>query len=408
MRSSRKLTDVAHHVVVRGERLRLRRRAGVRDHERRAGVGARAGDALVGQAAHVVDHRCTGLERGARHRPAPGVHGHERALRGEALDERDHPRDLLLHGHRLGVGAAGLAAHVHDRRAVRRAAPSARATSSSSSFGPWRSENESGVAFTMPISTRPAEVKLAAAHQHALAHAASSGAAPGPAAGGSSAARAARTGHDVAARGTSPSACASSRQALDLSLDPRVVPAQLAGHAPGPPPAGRPAPGSTEPARVEQAEPRAPQQHVADRARLLVPRRRRRPRRAGRAGSGPIGCGELAALAAASRSTSARRGRSGRRAARRPSVVHARRPRGSVSRRPPASPSGISSVRQGASRPSRSTIRSTAIFAIRRQVVSLPPVIVTMPLEVSYSSALREMSTDFFGSPVEISGRTPA
>ena len=45
---------------------------------------------------------------------------------------------------------------------------------------------------------------------------------------------------------------------------------------------------------------------------------------------------------------------------------------------------------------------------MRRQVVSLPPVIVTRPLEVSYSSARREMSTDFFGSPVEISGRTPA
>ena len=38
----------------------------------------------------------------------------------------------------------------------------------------------------------------------------------------------------------------------------------------------------------------------------------------------------------------------------------------------------------------------------------MPPVIVTIPLDVSYSSALREMSTDFFGSPVEISGRTPA
>ena len=34
--------------------------------------------------------------------------------------------------------------------------------------------------------------------------------------------------------------------------------------------------------------------------------------------------------------------------------------------------------------------------------------IVIIPLEVSYSSALREMSTDFFGSPVEIRGRTPA
>ena len=45
---------------------------------------------------------------------------------------------------------------------------------------------------------------------------------------------------------------------------------------------------------------------------------------------------------------------------------------------------------------------------MRRHVVSLPPVIVIIPEEVSYSSALREMSTDFFGSPVEISGRTPA
>ena len=65
-------------------------------------------------------------------------------------------------------------------------------------------------------------------------------------------------------------------------------------------------------------------------------------------------------------------------------------------------------MRQGASRASRSTIRSTASLAIRRQVVSFPPVIVSSPELVSYSSALREMSTDFFGSPVEISGRTPA
>ena len=63
---------------------------------------------------------------------------------------------------------------------------------------------------------------------------------------------------------------------------------------------------------------------------------------------------------------------------------------------------------QDASRPSRSTSRSTVCFAIRRQVVSLPPVIVNIPDEVSYSSARREISTDFFGSPVAISGRTPA
>ena len=65
-------------------------------------------------------------------------------------------------------------------------------------------------------------------------------------------------------------------------------------------------------------------------------------------------------------------------------------------------------MRHGAWRPSRSTRRSTASLAIRRQVVSLPPVIVIIPLEVSYSSALREMSTDLRVSPLEISGRTPA
>ena len=73
----------------------------------------------------------------------------------------------------------------------------------------------------------------------------------------------------------------------------------------------------------------------------------------------------------------ARRSRSGPRAARSASS-------GTPSTRgsPAAStaiPSGISCVRHGAVRPSRSTIRSTASFAIRRQVVSLPPVIVTMP-----------------------------
>ena len=71
-------------------------------------------------------------------------------------------------------------------------------------------------------------------------------------------------------------------------------------------------------------------------------------------------------------------------------------------------PSGISCVRHGASRPSRSTIRSTASLAMRRQVVSFPPVMVMRPLEVSYSSALREMSTDLRLSRLEMSGRTPA
>ena len=65
-------------------------------------------------------------------------------------------------------------------------------------------------------------------------------------------------------------------------------------------------------------------------------------------------------------------------------------------------------MRQGATRPSRSTIRSTTCFAIRRHVVSLPPVMVSIPEDVSYSSALREMSTDLRGSPVVMRGRTPA
>ena len=46
-------------------------------------------------------------------------------------------------------------------------------------------------------------------------------------------------------------------------------------------------------------------------------------------------------------------------------------------------PSGISAVWQRASRPALSTIRSTVSLAIRRQVVSLPPVMVSIPDEVS-------------------------
>ena len=46
-------------------------------------------------------------------------------------------------------------------------------------------------------------------------------------------------------------------------------------------------------------------------------------------------------------------------------------------------PSGTSCVRHLISEPSRQTIRSTVSLAIRRQVVSLPPVIVIIPDEVS-------------------------
>ena len=158
-------------------------------------------------------------------------------------------------------------------------------------------------------------------------------------------------------------------------------------------------------ARREQAEARAAQQHVADAARLL-------------GAHGVDGLGEQVGEALDDRRREVRalggdpQHRRGlvtvaRRRARRtaPSATPAERSSSSGST---CWPSGISCVRQGASRASRSTIRSTVIFAIRRQVVSLPPVIVIMPLEVSYSSALREMSTEDFESVLEISGRTPA
>ena len=87
--------------------------------------------------------------------------------------------------------------------------------------------------------------------------------------------------------------------------------------------------------------------------------------------------GQLAALARRAPAPRARRGRSGRE--RRVGVARRRPPRAAARRRSIACPSGISCVRHGASRASRSTSRSTVILAIRRQVVSLPPVIVIMP-----------------------------
>ena len=192
-------------------------------------------------------------------------------------------------------------------------------------------------------------------------------------------------------------------EALDLGLDPPLVPAELRRHR------AATRRGAAPSARTARARPAARAgSAAAARRRRSAPARaapRTAPRRAGRAAPR-----RSAARARRARPRSPaparRRGRSGRRA---PRATPRRRPRRAGSA--PGSigcPSGISWVRQGAWRPSRSTSRSTAIFAIRRQVVSLPPVIVISPLEVSYSSALREMSTDLRVSPVEISGRTPA
>ncbi len=70
----------------------------------------------------------------------------------------------------------------------------------------------------------------------------------------------------------------------------------------------------------------------------------------------------------------------------------------------------ISSVRQRALRPSRSTMRSTTSFAIRRNVVSLPPVIVSSPVLPSSSVCRRDMSlgVDVGLSVLRSSGRLPA
>ena len=70
-------------------------------------------------------------------------------------------------------------------------------------------------------------------------------------------------------------------------------------------------------------------------------------------------------------------------------------------------PSGISCVRHGASRASRSTRRSTVILAIRRHVVSLPPVIVIIPRRSLQLRLARDVDR-LLGVAAEISGRTPA
>ena len=135
-----------------------------------------------------------------------------------------------------------------------------------------------------------------------------------------------------------------------------------------------------QPRGVEQAQPRSPQQHIRNRARLLAARREGRlghEVRAGRESRGAPARGSWPPV----RARRARRGRSApasasREASSTPSTSGSSA--GAI-----GIPSGISRVRQGASRPSRSTIRSTAILAIRRQVVSLPPVMVTSPELVS-------------------------
>ena len=256
---------------------------------------------------------------------------------------------------------------------------SASRTSSSSVLRPLASENESGVAFTIPISTGSLRRACRGARGSALTQ-------PPPEPRGL-----------LGALGTSPSARATSRQAASSASHPlrrpsRAPPATAAGGAH----AGRRRPGRTARARpAGRAGCGAAARPPSEPRLLAAGREGGLGREVGQVGAHPLRERRRRPPPAPSRR--ARRGRSAGRGARgcpRPRPAPRAAPPGSTGR-----PSGISCVRQGASRPSRSTIRSTAILAIRRQVVSLPPVIVTRPELVSYSSALREMSTDFFGSP---------
>ena len=331
--------------------------------------------------------RAPACDRGARDRRLVGVDRDERAeLAGEALDQRHDPRDLLLRLDRRRARRGRLAADVEDVRPVgqqllARARPARRAPGAAPP-----SLKESGDALTIPISNgRGAELAAPSRTRAAAAAGALNGRAPGRVPAGM------------------PLGGRLGRERFELGSEAALVPAELAREHLARR-AVRRRRRRAELARGEQPEAGAAQQHVADAARLLVARRERDLGEQ----VGAVRDDRLRQLSAlAGDLEHLERGVPVARGERLVGVVgdalQARQLLGEI-----AWPSGISCVRQAASRASRRTSRSTVIFAIRRQVVSLPPVIVIMPEEVSYSSALREMSTDFFGSPVEISGRTPA
>ena len=176
-------------------------------------------------------------------------------------------------------------------------------------------------------------------------------------------------------------------------------------------PSARASAGSVDLAAARSRSAELARQHVAD---ALAPAPERAPRipRRGRARARPAAPGACGAAArrrccaparGAPRARPRRADRAGRRRSaaparalgrqrehlvggvavaggeRRRRTSPARPPRAAAPRPRSACPSGISCVRHGASRASRSTRRSTVIFAIRRQVVSLPPVIVIIP-----------------------------
>ena len=130
-RSSSSAATSAHHVVVVGERPSSWARARVWVITSAAPeLGAHGGQGRLGQSRDVVEHGRAGIQRRLRGARAPGVHGHGHAGVGQPPHQRHDPLGLLLLGHRLAVGAPGLAAHVDDVGAL--ASTSAKARSASS------------------------------------------------------------------------------------------------------------------------------------------------------------------------------------------------------------------------------------------------------------------------------------
>ena len=380
---------------------------GVHHHQRGPGLRAHGGELGVAQSADVVDDPRSGGDRRASDRGLVGVdrdrHEANRVqLIDDALDQRHDALDLLLHRHGRTPGGGRLTADVEDVGTRGDELPGERHTLLQAPVAPTVAEGVGRGVDDAHQQRALAELEHAIDGAQAIAP------------------------HDA----LEPLGAGLLREALDLLARALRAPAQLAREYVGDAahwiahpaladlsrvsggarrtshalcaPAGA-VPG--ELVRRQQPETGAAQQHVPDAARLLAARSEgdlgEQVGQTGhdRLGQLPAFCGERehvvggVAVAGGERSV----GLLGH-------PLHARQIR---QRRRPAR-AGSRACGTGASRASRSTRRSTVSLAIRRHVVSLPPVIVIIPLEVSYSSALREMSTDFFGSPLEISGRTPA
>jgi len=78
---------------------------------------------VAAQRVHVVDHACSGLDRGTHHLGLGRVDAdRQRRLFRESFDHRDHARQFLLQGHVPCARPRGFAAHVKDVGALFRQA----------------------------------------------------------------------------------------------------------------------------------------------------------------------------------------------------------------------------------------------------------------------------------------------